>query len=387
MVRWHWLVPLAGGFALATLYGGLWLGGAIALGRTDAALAIPTLLGCAVIFGAWADSKTGAGPWSAALAGFGALTIVLAMTDVAGRWPLHFLASAALALGAALVAVRRSVGWHRAARWGGLAALALLWWLGSHVILARAYALGAAPLPGRTVMVTGLPLIRWPDPATTIGPREDVALSALRGLLARPLVLTDSLAAGVLGANDRLLLAHPQALSPAALVEVDRFVRAGGRAVLLADGLSGWPPPFGFGDRRNPPITSLLTPLLGHWGINLAAPVPDSAASGAVDVHHLGYRLTLHSAGQFDRLPDVCRAGGPLANGMPTIASCRIGRGTAILLADADLLYAPLWQSAPGWARHLRPADNVEWIADQLNDGGLRSIWGLHPTWRIEAAK
>ena len=163
-------------------------------------------------------------------------------------------------------------------------------------------------------------------------------------------------------------------------------MRAGGRAVILADGLSSWPPPHALGDPRNPPVTSLLTPLLDHWGIRLDAPVPGSATSTAVTVVHLGNRLVLHSPGHFSQLPDNCGGAGWLPDGAPTIATCQIGRGTAVLLSDADFLFDPLWRPEPLWAAHLRPSDNIEWLAEQLSDPRQRSYWGLRPTWRSDAA-
>src|SRR3546814_11125824 len=83
---------------------------------------------------------------------------------------------------------------------------------------------------------------------------------------------------------------------------------------LLADALSGWPVRHPLGDPRNPPVTSLLTPLLGHWGMVLgAAPLGERAAQG-FDV--AGRRLRLFSAGRFETLPAACRAfsGGRIAH-------------------------------------------------------------------------
>src|SRR3546814_13227192 len=74
---------------------------------------------------------------------------------------------------------------------------------------------------------------------------------------------------------------------------------------LLADALSGWPVRHPLGDPRNPPVTSLLTPLLGHWGMVLgAAPLGERAAQG-FDV--ASRRLRLFSAGRFET-PQIGRA-------------------------------------------------------------------------------
>jgi hypothetical protein len=285
----------------------------------------------------------------------------------------------ALALAAGWL--RLSQHWRRWVCWTGALLLALIWWLGLHLLLGALYWPQPAPMAGRTMVMTSLPLRLW-SPEGRAPMRDDPALVALRQLAARPLLVTGDLPPNALRPDDRLLLAHPAALPPAALVEIDRFVRAGGQALVLADGLSGWPVQHGFGDPRNPPVTSLLTPLLDHWGIALAAPLPGSPAAGELTVFHAGQRLALHSAGHFERLPKACRgAGGGAAQQQPVIAMCRIGKGRAVLLADADLLYAPLWQPAPAWAQHLRPADNLLWVAAQLNADSAAPLWGLRPTW------
>ena len=297
---------------------------------------------------------------------------------------LAFLMAASVAA-LALVRAGNSLSskWHIAARGLVYAALIALWWLAGHATLGWAYTHRAAAQPGKTIMLTGLPLRTWPADDLRLGElRETASLVALRTHLARPLILADGLAAGSIGPNDRLLLAHPLALQPETLVEVDRFVRAGGRAVILADGLSSWPPPYPLGDRRNPPVTSLLTPLLDHWGVRLDAPIPGGANSEAVTIVHQSHHLALHSPGHFAQLPGNCRGAGRLPDSRPTIATCRIGQGTAVLLADADMLFDPLWRPEPLWAAHLRRSDNVEWLAGQLNEPYRLTFWGLRPTWR-----
>src|SRR3546814_3036600 len=83
-----------------------------------------------------------------------------------------------------------------------------------------------------------------------------------------------------------------------------------------------------------------------------AAPLGERAAQG-FDV--AGRRLRLFSAGRFETLPAACRA---FAGGR--IAHCRIGKGEAWLVGDADLLFAPLWQPPLPGAAHLRRADTME---------------------------
>src|SRR3546814_13090989 len=89
---------------------------------------------------------------------------------------------------------------------------------------------------------------------------------------------------------------------------------------LLADALSGWPVRHPLGDPRNPPVTSLLTPLLGHWGMVLGAAPPGERAAPGFDV--AGRRLRLFSAGRFDPLPAACRSA-ERRLGIACVCTCR----------------------------------------------------------------
>lgn len=390
--RRHWVLAVAAiGFAVAALFAGQWLGGGFDLGRRDAALAIPSVLGFALLYTllvARAGHQRAIAVGGAALLAALVLPVIIAfgLPSMFMAWSsvphiLTWWAMTALALAVALILWRRSARLSRVLRTLLYVGLAVAWWLAAHVWLGRAYVPHVPGQAGRVVVLTSLPLVQWQQADGEMIMREDAALTALRAMSARPLALVDALEPGMLKPEDRLLLAHPRALAPETLVEIDRFIRAGGRAVVLADGLSGWPPPHGFGDPRNPPVTSLLTPLLDYWGIQLAAPVPGERAAGESEVLHWGYRLRLHSAGHFNRLPAGCRGAGGRGKGHPVIARCKIGRGWAILLADADLLFAPLWQSSPSWARHLRPSDNIEWVAQQMNEPQQAEQWVLRPIW------
>ena len=383
-------------YAVAAAALGHWLGGGAALGRADPALLVPTLIFAALLAlflpAHYRPASTFASvalPTLFLLALCWVVTVWLAdKMALQNLMPqLAFLAAGSLL---ALALVRAVRSWllrrHIAVRVLAITMLAATWWLASHVILGLCYTPAAPSRPAKTLLLTSLPLQNWQVGAAAIaGPQDGAALVALRRRIAPTLIAADGLAAGSVGPRDRLLLAHPPALAPETLVEVDRFVRAGGRAIILADGLSSWPPPYRLGDPRNPPVTSLLTPLLDHWGISLDAPVPGDAGDAggdAVTIFHQGHRLTLHSPGNFARLPRNCRGAGHLPDGRPTIATCRFGRGTAVLLADADMLFDPLWRPEPLWAAHLRTSDNIEWLAAQLNAPDQPSFWGLRPTWR-----
>lgn len=369
-------------FLAAVVIAGLtWIvGGQAALGRIDPALAVPllalpmlllarlqsgeliagrvrtyllslTLL--ALVQGCLATLLAGQAAWSQLLLTFFAGSVVAVLADLLVRWRPRF----------------KFMPWL-----AGLA-IAVAWFGASHAGLAILYRPAAAPANSPAVtMLTGLPL-RWSGGdgiAAMIaeGAQDDPALARLTA--AGPVSLVDSLVDHVPPPGGTLLLAHPRALAPRELVAIDAFVRGGGRAIVLADALTGWPAPYPLGNPRNPPITSLLTPLLDHWGVTLgAAPQADSAAQ-PVDVD--GSRLRLFSAGRFEHLPPQCTiyAG-------RRVARCPIGQGEAWLVGDADLLFAPLWRPfAPG-AEHLRQADTMEWLSAHLWRDAGHSL--LHPIW------
>ncbi len=272
----------------------------------------------------------------------------------------------------------RLAQWRPRARWlPWFAGLVLVfgWFAAGHMLLAALYrpAAASAGAPAAT-MLTGLPL-RWSgsgDIAAIIsdGAEDDPALVGLEAM--GPVSLVDSRVDHAPPPGGTLLIAHPRALAPQELVAIDVFVRGGGKAVVLADALSGWPARHTLGDPRNPPVTSLLTPLLDHWGVTLGAAPTDDNEALAADVD--GARLRLSSAGRFERLPPTCRTFADRH-----VTQCRIGAGEAWLVGDADLLFAPLWSPLVSGADHLRRADTIEWLAARLWPGAGVAV--LQPLW------
>jgi hypothetical protein len=123
-----------------------------------------------------------------------------------------------------------------------------------------------------------------------------------------------------------LLMAHPLAQPPEDLVELDRWVREGGRVLLLADPLLEWPSSRPLGDPLRPPPMFMDTGLLAHWGLRLDAPDkrgPELRQLG-------GHPVLTVSSGQLSGRCDIS------ADGL--VAHCRIGKGEATVVADADLL-------------------------------------------------
>ncbi|WP_447756242.1 Gldg family protein [Sphingopyxis fribergensis] len=358
-----------------------WVAGGQALfGRIDPALAIPLLVPPMLVL-AWSQRGE-----PAAVRGR-TIVLTLALLAIAQALLALLLAGSAAWLQLLLTALAGTVaafladalvGWRRRARllpWLAGLLLVIGWFGAGHALLALLYRHVAAPAgsPDAT-MLSGLPL-RWSGAngiAAMIaeGTQDDPALAQLEA--AGPVSLVDSLVDHVPPPRGALLVVHPRALAPQELVAIDAFVRGGGRAVILADALSGWPARYPFGDPRNPPITSLLTPLLDHWAVTLGS--APAGEAGLVPVDFDGARLNLFSAGRFDRLPRSCRAFADRR-----VARCPIGSGEVWLVGDADLLFAPSWQPAVPGAAHLRQADTMEWLSARLWPGAgfglLRPVW------------
>lgn len=124
-----------------------------------------------------------------------------------------------------------------------------------------------------------------------------------------------------------LLMAHPRAQPAEVLVELDQWVRQGGRLVLLADPKLDWPSERPLGDRLRPPPAYADTGLLAHWGLQLRGPAEGQvteASNGKIDVK-------TPSPGRLESKD--CKL---LGEGF--VARCRIGKGEATVIADADFL-------------------------------------------------
>ena len=121
-------------------------------------------------------------------------------------------------------------------------------------------------------------------------------------------------------------MAQPQAQTAENLVVLDQWVRSGGRVLLLADPMLEWPSKRPLGDLLRAPPMFADTGLLAHWGLRLDAPDnrgPSWRKLGGVEV------LTV-SPGNL--------AGGCAITADALVAHCRIGKGEATVVADADFL-------------------------------------------------
>ncbi len=365
----------------ATIVALAWVaGGQALLGRIDPALALPLLAPPMLLLAWWQRGEPVAVRWRAWFLTLALVAITQASLGIilAGSAAWLQLLLTIVTGGIAAWLMDSIIQWRSPFKllpWFAGFLLVAGWFGAGHALLAALYrpAPASADAPAVT-MLTGLPL-RWsasPSIAAMIaeGTNDDPALARLAA--AGPVSLVDSLADHVPPPGGALLIAHPRALAPQELVAIDVFVRGGGRAVILADALSGWPARHPLGDPRNAPVTSLLTPLLDHWDVMLgAAPAQESKPLPA-DVD--GARLRLFSAGRLDRLPQACRAYADRR-----VAHCRIGQGEVWLVGDADLLFAPLWQPLVPGATHLRQADTLEWLSARLWRGSGNGV--LHPLW------
>lgn len=136
-----------------------------------------------------------------------------------------------------------------------------------------------------------------------------------------------------------LFMAHPRAQPAEALVELDAWVRSGGRLLLLADPRLDWPSDRPMGDRLRPPPDFADTGLLAHWGVQLEGPV----AEGPV-VEKIGdLSLVAISPGRLAMSGPDCRT-----DGDGFVARCAIGKGKVTVIADADFVNVAALDSEAG---------------------------------------
>jgi hypothetical protein len=213
-----------------------------------------------------------------------------------------------------------------------LAAVAVIAVLMGAVLLAFPKTAPPPPPPERPagerpelMLLTTLPIV-FPERFTLDAP----ASPALEALQSRYRVVPISVsAASELAMRKLLLMAQPQAQPAEALVELDAWVRGGGRVLLLADPALEWPSKRPLGDKLRPPATFADTGLLGHWGLKLVSPAAAGPASRTVG----GREVRTMSAGALTAAGPACAIVG---DGL--VARCGLGRGKAVVIADSDFL-------------------------------------------------
>jgi hypothetical protein len=138
-----------------------------------------------------------------------------------------------------------------------------------------------------------------------------------------------------------MLLAQPRAFAPAELVALDKWVRGGGRLLILADPALQWGSLYPLGDKRRPLFSSMLSPLFTHWGIELVLPMTGTERDSLRKIGNLSIRT--RTAGEWLKLEGQSDV---RCNISPDriLADCRVGKGRALAFADADLLDTAHWE-------------------------------------------
>jgi hypothetical protein len=173
------------------------------------------------------------------------------------------------------------------------------------------------------LLLTSLPLVFGEDLSL-----EDGGSPALTALQKQYRVIPISVASPAELKKGRLLLmAQPLAQPAENLVALDDWVRKGGRVLLLADPMLEWPSERPLGDPVRPPPMFSDTGLLGHWGLRLDSPEERGPKQGMVG----GAQVMTAS-------PGVLAGKGCAVSNDGLVAYCRIGKGSATVIADADLL-------------------------------------------------
>ncbi|ANI78574.1 hypothetical protein EP837_02170 [Sphingobium sp. EP60837] len=297
-------------------------------------------------------------------AGLGSVGTVLLFAWLAtGRlfdlWPLAWLGlTVLLALGSGIFIIGQ--------RWLGLglAGLAVL----SCGLAADPSLEWARERPALAV-ISALPLF-WREGEGGVQAREDAPIIRIlrQRFDVRPV---DSPLSPKMQRVDALLLAQPRAMSADELLALDGWVRGGGTMLLFADPLLRWPSSLPLGDRRRAPPVSMLAPVLGHWGVELRSP---SYTGEKRQMLADGRLLTTMAASSFAlRRNSNCRT-----EHEALVARCMIGRGQAVLVADADLIDDRLWlaDEAMPLKRGAWTADTAGFVVKQLGDGSIEPrVW------------
>ena len=161
-----------------------------------------------------------------------------------------------------------------------------------------------------------------------------------------------------------LFLAQPRAFSPTELVQLDSWVRKGGRLLILADPALQWGSLYPSGDKRRPLFTSMLSPLFTHWGLELVLPIADAEPMAIRNIGKLSIRT--QTPGEWLKIGRGDSARCALEEG-DLLADCKIGKGRALLVADADLLDTVYWEGRG--MRVLTGGDefsNLAWVESLL---------------------
>ena len=215
------------------------------------------------------------------------------------------------------------------------------------------------------LMMTTLPL-QWSEGGIEAELAEDAAPHPAFAHLRRQYDVQPIDDLRTLPANPRqmLLLAQPRALQPSELVRLDDWVRAGGQLLILADPALQWGSLYPLGDKRRPLFTTMLSPLFTHWGLELVLPMTDEKPMA---VRKIGpFHIRTQTPGEWlPRKAASTTSCDIFAQGLA--ADCRLGKGRALLVADADMLDTRYWEGRG--MRMVTGGDefaNMDWIESLL---------------------
>lgn len=193
---------------------------------------------------------------------------------------------------------------------------------------------GQARTSGNLGVMTSLPILWAEEPSIgAMLSKTEAPPHWARGVLeARGnLVPLDRIAKATMRGVDMAVLAQPRPLAPEEMAALDRWVRGGGHLLLFADPMLTAHSIFPVGDKRRPQAIAMVDPLLAHWGLELG--FDDAAVEGDAVVQVAGLTLPVN-------LPGTLKSRGRYCTVDPSalMATCRIGRGRAVVVADAALL-------------------------------------------------
>ncbi len=135
-----------------------------------------------------------------------------------------------------------------------------------------------------------------------------------------------------------LVIAQPRALTAQDNVALDAWVRTGGRLLLVIDPMLTEHFDYAIGDPRRPADVGLVPPVFARWGLGMT--FDDNAGAGVETREATGLAIPVEQPGTL--VPLESNMADPTARctieGGGIAARCRIGTGTALIVADAAFL-------------------------------------------------
>jgi ABC-type uncharacterized transport system len=205
---------------------------------------------------------------------------------------------------------------------------------------------GAADRP-RVTLMTALPLVWGEGSVGDVLAGRTGRSETLKALYERFDVRAIDVLSSETLAGDIAMIAQPRRLTPKELVALDKWVRAGGRAMIFADPELVWPSDYPLGDNRRAPPVTLLDPLFTHWGVTLG------------DSDRLEYDTQIDNVRVSVRAASIWTGPKTCAGNGSYVLDCRIGKGRIVLIGDADILDPRLWKT--------RGSDNPAWLIERIS--------------------